>query len=100
MRLVIIGLVVVLLIAHQDYWNWNDSRLVMGFLPVGLFYHLGISLAASAVWILAVTWAWPKTFTFSESDSNQPSQPLTGAPTGDVSPPNGRSDSTTEGVSS
>jgi hypothetical protein len=55
-------LVALLLIAHQDYWNWDDATLVFGVLPMGLFYHLCISLAASAVWFIGVTFAWPKTF--------------------------------------
>jgi hypothetical protein len=71
MKFVVMALVAGLLVAHQDYWNWNDSRLVMGFLPVGLAYHLGISLAAAAVWIFAVTWAWPGSFYLPEAESGQ-----------------------------
>lgn len=56
---VIATLVVILLIAHQDNWFWNDGRLVFGFIPIGLFYHACISVAASATWYLATRIAWP-----------------------------------------
>ena len=53
-------LVLILVILHQDFWNWNSDTLVFGFIPIGLFYHIGISLAAGFVWWLACTFAWPK----------------------------------------
>jgi hypothetical protein len=53
------GLVVALLILHQDNWFWADTTLVFGFLPVGLAYHMGISLAAGITWFLATRFAWP-----------------------------------------
>ena len=53
-------LVVVLYVLHQDVWFWRQARpLVLGFLPVGLFYHLCYSVAAAfAMWLL-VRFAWP-----------------------------------------
>ncbi len=59
MKYLIWFLIIVLLIAHQDNWNWNDDSLVLGFIPIGLFYHACISLAAGFVWLLACTFAWP-----------------------------------------
>ncbi len=59
MRWIVWGLVLLLLVIHQDYWNWNDDHLVLGFLPITLFYHACISVAASVVWFLAVKFAWP-----------------------------------------
>ena len=45
---------------HQDSWLWNDARLVLGFLPSGLAYHAGYSIATAVLWA-AVSWlAWPK----------------------------------------
>ncbi len=44
---------------HQDFWLWNDRTLLLGFLPVGLAYHAGYSIAAAALWALAVIFAWP-----------------------------------------
>ncbi len=53
------ALVVLLLVLHQDNWNWNNPKLVFGFVPIGLLYHVAISLAAAAVWYLATLFAWP-----------------------------------------
>ena len=53
------ALILLLLVLHQDNWFWSDGRLVFGFIPIGLFYHACISLAAGVVWLLAVKWAWP-----------------------------------------
>ena len=59
MKYVVWGLVLLLLVFHQDFWLWDDQSLVFGFLPVGLLYHVGLSLAAAATWLLAVFTAWP-----------------------------------------
>ncbi len=56
---IIVGLVLLLLILHQDNWFWDDGRLIFGFMPIGLFYHACISIAASATWFLATRIAWP-----------------------------------------
>ncbi|MBD3674242.1 MAG: DUF3311 domain-containing protein [Planctomycetaceae bacterium] len=58
-RLIIAGLVILLIILHQDNWNWENSNLVFGFIPVTLFYQMCISIGASAVWFLATKIAWP-----------------------------------------
>ena len=52
-------LVLLLIILHQDNWFWTDSRLVFGFMPIGLFYHACYSLAAAALWAFAIKFAWP-----------------------------------------
>ena len=54
------GLVVLLLIIHQDNWFWDDNTLVFGFMPIGLLYHAGISVAAATTWYLATLFAWPE----------------------------------------
>lgn len=53
-------LVLVLVIIHQDFWYWDSETLVFGFMPIGLFYHACISLAAGVVWLLACQFAWPE----------------------------------------
>ncbi|MDP6409945.1 MAG: hypothetical protein QGI46_11255 [Planctomycetota bacterium] len=53
-------LIVVLAVAHWDFWNWNDRGLVAGFLPVGLAYHAAFSVAAGVMWALVVKFAWPE----------------------------------------
>lgn len=52
-------LIVLLVILHQDNWFWNDGTLVFGFMPIGLFYHACISLAAGFTWFLAIKFCWP-----------------------------------------
>lgn len=59
MNKVVWGLVVLLIILHQDVWFWEDRTLWFGFLPVGLAFHVGISLAAAATWYLATLYCWP-----------------------------------------
>ena len=53
MHQVVWGLVLLLLVLHQDVWFWEDTTLVLGFLPVGLFFHACLSVAASVTWFLA-----------------------------------------------
>ena len=52
-------IVVILLILHQDYWNWTSESLWFGFLPYTLAYHAGISLLAAIVWWCATCVCWP-----------------------------------------
>lgn len=59
MKNVVWGLVVLLIILHQDVWFWDDGTLLFGFLPIGLAYHAGLSVAAAVTWFLAVKFAWP-----------------------------------------
>ncbi len=51
--------VIVLLVLHQDFWYWDDRTLVLGFMPIGLAYHMVFSIAAALVWLAAVKFAWP-----------------------------------------
>jgi hypothetical protein len=45
---------------HQDLWNWRLARpLLFGFLPPGLAYHAGYTLAAAALMAILVKFAWP-----------------------------------------
>jgi hypothetical protein len=50
---------VALMILHQDFWLWGDTSLVWDIVPVGLAYHAGISLAATALWFAVARFAWP-----------------------------------------
>lgn len=56
---VVLGTVVVLAIAHQDVWLWDDASLVFGFLPAGLAWHVGLSIVAAGVWFAVTRYAWP-----------------------------------------
>lgn len=50
---------VLLLLLHQDSWNWDNANLVLGFMPVGLFYHACYSLVAALFWGIVMKVAWP-----------------------------------------
>lgn len=52
--------ILALAIAHQDFWWWDDRTLVLGFLPIGLAYHVAYSVAAALLWYAAIRWAWPE----------------------------------------
>lgn len=53
------ALVALLAILHYDFWNWNDRSLVFGFVPIGLFFQVLISIGAAIAWALVVRFAWP-----------------------------------------
>jgi hypothetical protein len=52
-------LVAALAALHHDFWFWGDRRLVLGFLPAGLAYHVAFSVACAGVWVLVLRWGWP-----------------------------------------
>ena len=58
-NLLLVLAVVVLYVLHQDIWFWRSSRLVFGFIPIGLFYQGLFSVAAALLMWLLVTYAWP-----------------------------------------
>lgn len=59
MKHFVYGLIILLVVLHQDFWFWDSDYLVFGFLPIGLAYHVGISIAAAVVWGLAIKYCWP-----------------------------------------
>lgn len=61
---------VALIVLHQDVWFWDNNSLVLGFLPIGLAYHAGISIAAAALGAWACIACWPETD--EESDGDPP----------------------------
>jgi hypothetical protein len=69
MKTVIWIFVVMLLVLHQDFWWWDDGTLLLGIVPVGLASHLGISLAAAALWGLAALYCWPESAEETESST-------------------------------
>jgi hypothetical protein len=52
-------LILLLVILHQDFWLRSDGRLLMGFMPIGLAYHIGLTIAAAVTWWLATILIWP-----------------------------------------
>lgn len=59
MKKVVIGLFFLMLVLHQDCWLWENDAAVMGFIPVGLFYHACYSVAVALLAALAIRFAWP-----------------------------------------
>ena len=59
MKYVVWGSIAFLVVIHQDIWNWDNDTLVFGIIPTALAYHACISIAASVVWLIAATTAWP-----------------------------------------
>ena len=63
-------LVLVLLVFHQDTWNFHQAEpLVFGFMPIGLAYHAGYAVACAGLMFLLVTFAWPKHLEKYEDDA-------------------------------
>jgi len=59
-RALLVIAVVVLYILHQDFWFWRTARpLVLGFIPIGLFYHALYTVAAALLMWMLVKFAWP-----------------------------------------
>jgi hypothetical protein len=53
-------LVALLYVLHQDVWFWTTARpLVLGVLPIGLFYHAAFCAICSILMWLLVRYAWP-----------------------------------------
>jgi hypothetical protein len=71
MKYVVWSLVALLLILHQDYWQWGIATLDFGFLPRSLTYHACISIASAAVWLLATKFCWPSGLEAAADDDKQ-----------------------------
>ncbi|MBW7907128.1 MAG: DUF3311 domain-containing protein [Phycisphaerae bacterium] len=73
MRYVVAALIALLVVLHQDFWNWHTYEpLILGFIPVGLAWHVGISLAAGLVAFLAVRYCWPEDLDPAATDGPSP----------------------------
>lgn len=44
---------------HQDFWLWDDARMLFG-LPIGLTYHVLYCLVVAGLMALLVRFAWPR----------------------------------------
>lgn len=81
MRKLVWILAAVMLILHQDFWAWGDRTLMMGFLPIGLAYHMAFSLAAAGLWFSAVKFAWPTEVEAWADETEAPSAAAASTPT-------------------
>ena len=77
MRSLVWPLLALLVILHHDFWFWDDPSLVFDWIPVGLLYHVVLSIAAAGFWLFAVKSAWPGylTETTLESADSNPAMP-------------------------
>jgi hypothetical protein len=86
-RKLVWSLVVVLALLHHDFWFWNDRTLVLGFLPIGLAYHMAFSICAGLLWLLAVNFAWPSTVeAWAQGDDSDGGPPRTQGTVAPISP--------------
>lgn len=58
-RALLYAALVLLFVLHQDWWLWDDPRIVLG-MPVGLTYHFVYCLVAALLLAFAVRFAWPE----------------------------------------
>ena len=58
-RWIILALFIIFAVLHQDFWNWDNSNLVLGFMPVGLAYHATYSIVCAIFWACVLKFAWP-----------------------------------------
>lgn len=68
-RRLILALVVLLAVAHQDVWWWDDPTPVFGVVPIGLAYHATFSVVAALIWLGVTRWAWPEDPFADEADA-------------------------------
>lgn len=60
MSKLVVALILALCVLHHDLWWWDSATpVVFGFMPIGLAWHTGISVAAAFAWWLAVKYCWP-----------------------------------------
>jgi hypothetical protein len=70
-RWIVYFAVPVMLVLHQDWWNWDDRRLIFN-LPVGLAYHVAFCVAASILMFCLVRFAWPAHLEVEARDTHGP----------------------------
>ena len=63
--------VALLLVLHQDYWQWDNATLDFGFLPRTLTYHAALSIAAAVLWFLATLFCWPQNLNQQDDSSDE-----------------------------
>lgn len=72
-RALLVTIVGALYVLHQDFWFWRTAHpLVLGFIPIGLFYHACYTVVTALMMWLMVKFAWPS-YLEEETDSSSPS---------------------------
>ena len=74
------AMVVLLLLAQQDYRQFDRTELLFDFLPFLLGYHMMISVGTAFAWLLVVRVCWPNNLEESEfADENTKGSAAEGA---------------------
>ena len=73
-KLLLFLLIACVYVLHQDFWNWKNTDLIFGFLPVGLAYHAGYSILAAIMMAILVKFAWPEHLEHTESHDSSVDQ--------------------------
>ena len=68
MRAIAVILFIALVVVHQDFWWWDDKSVVFGFMPIGLAFHVLISVLASVLWLFAVKFCWPRELELADAE--------------------------------
>jgi hypothetical protein len=62
----------ILFVIHHDFWWWDDPSLILGFLPIGMAWHVLFSIAASVFWLAVIKYSWPSSLeSWAEQKSSQ-----------------------------
>ena len=70
------GLILILIVVHQDFWNWGVTERTIGGLPQGFVFQIGLSIAAAFIWLIVTMIAWPKD-EWAETENSNESQSRT-----------------------
>ncbi|MEZ6016284.1 MAG: hypothetical protein R3F49_14290 [Planctomycetota bacterium] len=54
------GLVLLVAVLHFDFWWWDSTTIVFGFVPLTLAFQVGITIGAALAWALVMRYAWPR----------------------------------------
>jgi len=74
MKWLLVLLVLIVILLHQDFWLWTNKTLVFGFLPIGLAYHMSYSILASLTVAVLVRFAWPSHLEQFDTDDSSTSE--------------------------
>lgn len=76
MKFLAVAMVMFLAMIHQDFWNWHRIEpLIFGFIPVGLAWHVMISLLAAVLSAFIVRYCWPPFVDALDTKTDIPSPP-------------------------
>ena len=54
-------LILIMLFLHFDFWNWDKIHpIVLGWMPIGLFYHVVYCFVFVGILALLNRWCWPE----------------------------------------